>query len=84
MYFIKNNWELIKNDVMKVFDDLFSYGTFDRRINSSFIALISKCSRPICLSECKPICLVGFIYKILAKVLANRLRRVIREVVGDS
>ena len=30
----------------------------------------------------RPISLVGSVYKILAKVLASRLRRVVRKVVG--
>ena len=35
-------------------------------------------------SDYRPISLVGFLYKVLAKVLANRLRSVIGSVVSDS
>ena len=75
---------MIKDDVMKLFDVFFSSGNFDKRFNKSFIALIPKCALPICLNMNRPISLVGCIYKIVAKVLANCLRRVMEEVVGDN
>ena len=70
--------------MMKVFDEFFLFGTFDKQINASFISLISKCSLSICLNEYRLICLMGCIYKILAKILANRLQKVMEEVVGDD
>ena len=84
MHFIKDQWGSIKEDVMKLFDAFFSSGNFDKRLNKSFIALIPKEALPIGLNEYRPICLVCCIYKIIAKVLANRLRRVMKEVVGDN
>jgi len=42
-------------------------------INSTFIVLIPKVDNPQHLNDFRPISLVGSMYKILAKVLANRL-----------
>jgi len=53
-------------------------------LNSTFIALIPKVHSPQCLNNFRPISLVGCMYKVLAKVLANRLRTVIGSVVSDS
>jgi len=36
------------------------------------------------LNDFRPISLVGSLYKILAKLLDNRLRLVIRSVISDS
>ena len=73
MNFIKSNWSLITEDVMRVFDDLFLFSSFYKMINATFIFLIPKCSTPMSLYEYRLICLVGCIYKIVSKVLANRL-----------
>ncbi|CAJ2652400.1 unnamed protein product [Trifolium pratense] len=53
-------------------------------INSTFITLIPKTDSPQRLSDFRPISLVGSLYKILAKVLANRLRQVIGSVISES
>lgn len=52
-------------------------------INSTFIALIPKVESPKSLNDFRPISLVGSLYKILAKILANRLRQVIGSVVSE-
>jgi hypothetical protein len=53
-------------------------------VNSTFIALISKVDSPQRLNDFCPISLVGCMYKVLAKVLANRLRAVIGSVISDT
>ena len=69
---------------MHVFDDLYLFGSFDKRINAAFISLILKCSSPMNLNDFRPIYLVGCIYKIVSKVLANQLRVVLEKVVGAN
>ena len=53
-------------------------------MNALFIALIPKRSSAFGLNDYRQISLVGGIYKILAKVLANRLRDVLDEVIGPN
>ena len=67
-----------------MFDNFFSSGILDSRLNSSFIALIPKCPSPSGLNDYRPIYLVGCIYKLVSKVLANRLRLVIKDVIGPN
>ena len=69
---------------MKFLSDFHNSDDFDRCINSSFLTLIPKCSNPSNLYEYRPISLVGCVYKILSKVLVNRLRLVVDEVVGAN
>ena len=73
MHFIKSQWSLIKEDVMVVFDIFFSSSILDCRLNTSFIVLIPKRSSPCGLNDYRSIYLVGCIYKLVSKVLANRL-----------
>ena len=49
---------------------------FERSLNTSFLALIPKKVESVEIKDFQPINLVGGIYKIISKVLANRFRRV--------
>lgn len=53
-------------------------------LNASFITLIPKSVSPVAIEEYRPISLIGGIYKIVAKVLANRLSKVIGEVISRN
>jgi hypothetical protein len=59
-------------------------GKLTKGINSTFIALIPKVASPQRLNDYWPISLVGCIYKVLAKILTNRLRAVVGSVVSES
>jgi len=59
-------------------------GKLVRGINTTFIALIPKVENPQKLNDFRLISLVGTMYKILAKVLANRLRLVVGKVISET
>ncbi|KAK3221844.1 hypothetical protein Dsin_008869 [Dipteronia sinensis] len=84
LYFIKFNWEMIKEDFMKFSNEFHNDGYIVRELNKSFIALIPKYSNQESMRDFRPISLVGSMYKVLAKVLANRLKRVMNLVISDS
>ncbi|GKV45492.1 hypothetical protein SLEP1_g52564 [Rubroshorea leprosula] len=77
--FIKTMWEEIKQGVIGFVLEFHEHGKIVRGSNSSFITLIPKVENPQRIEEYRPISLIGVIYKILAKLLANRLRKVIDE-----
>ena len=82
--FIKDFWEILRDDVMRFIMKFHRNGRLTKGINSTFIDLIPKVESPQRLNDFRPISLVGSMYKILAKVLANRLRLVIGSVISDS
>jgi hypothetical protein len=67
-------WEVVKEDVMKVFREFHDEGRFEASLNSTFISLIPKIPGASEIKDFRPISLVGSLYKIIAKVLANRLK----------
>ena len=69
---------------MKVFRALHVGGRFEKSLNASFISLIPKVRGAVELKDFRPISLVGGIYKIIAKVLANRLKTVLNKVISKS
>ena len=57
---------------------------FVRSLNSTFLVLVPKKENAADIKDFRPISLVGGLYKILAKVLANRLKKVVGQVVSTS
>ncbi|XP_058756614.1 uncharacterized protein LOC131629831 [Vicia villosa] len=66
-----------EEDVMRFIRDFHEKARLTKACTSSFITLIPKVPNPQFLSEYRPICLVGSLYKILSKLLAMRLKSVI-------
>ncbi|GJY70169.1 RNA-directed DNA polymerase, eukaryota, reverse transcriptase zinc-binding domain protein [Tanacetum coccineum] len=82
--FYKKFWDTIKKDVVGFVQDFFTSGSLPRGCNASFIALIPKVPNPMVISDFRPISLIGAQYKIITKVLANRLAKVIDSVNGHE
>jgi hypothetical protein len=82
--FIKDFWEEMKGDVMRFISEFHRNGKLTKGLNSTFIALIPKVDSPQRLNDFRPISLVGSLYKILAKLLANRLRMVIGSIISET
>ncbi|GJR44673.1 RNA-directed DNA polymerase, eukaryota, reverse transcriptase zinc-binding domain protein, partial [Tanacetum coccineum] len=80
--FYKEFWNVVKRDVLAFVRHFFKTGILPRGCNTSFITLISKVLSPMVISDFRPISLIGAQYKIIAKVLANRLARVIDTIIS--
>nr|GEZ85706.1 hypothetical protein [Tanacetum cinerariifolium] len=52
--------------------------------NSSFFTLIPKVSNPLFIKDYRPISLIGVHYKIIAKIVANRLSKVIDSIISHE
>ena len=53
-------------------------------LNETYICLIPKVKSPQKIIEFRHISLCNMLYKIIYKVLANRLKRILNEVVHES
>jgi hypothetical protein len=82
MAFFKDYWDVIKSDIMRVFFDFHAHSKFVKRLNASFIALIPKTPGAIALSNFRPISLVSGVYKIIVKVLANKMSCVMEKIIS--
>jgi hypothetical protein len=82
--FVKSFWYLIKGEVRILFDQFHGNAKLPKGLLSYFIALIPKVARPSSLGEFRPISLLGCLYKIIAKVLAARLAKVMDSVVATT
>ena len=75
--FYHHCWEVVERNVLAVFEEFYQHSKFEKSLNATFIALIPKKNGASNIRDFRPISLVGSVYKILAKVLANRLKEVL-------
>ena len=61
---------------MLMFKDFFESGKFVRSMNSTFIVLVPKKVGAEELKHFRPISLVNSLYKLISKVLVNRIKKV--------
>ena len=84
MAFYHHCWREVEKDVLAVFDEFFQYSKFEKSLNATFIILIPKKNDASNIRDFWPISLVGSVYKILAKVLANRMRMVLDPLISET
>ncbi|GKA94541.1 RNA-directed DNA polymerase, eukaryota, reverse transcriptase zinc-binding domain protein [Tanacetum coccineum] len=82
--FVKRFWDILKLDIFEFVSLFFTSCKMPAGSNSSFITLIPKVSNPIHINDFCPISLIGIHYKIIAKILANRLSKVIDKIVSHE
>ena len=84
MAFFQSCWCILKAEIISVFQNFHTQAVLKKSLNASFLALIPEKVDAVEIKDFRPISLVGGIYKIIFKVLANRLRRVAHGLISDS
>ncbi|GJR16919.1 RNA-directed DNA polymerase, eukaryota [Tanacetum coccineum] len=81
--FYRHFWSTIEKDVVEAVRYFFTNANFPKGCNSSFIALILKIPDANMVKDFRPICLIGSMYKIIAKILSNWLVGVLGDIVSE-
>ncbi|KAK3182819.1 hypothetical protein Dsin_030105 [Dipteronia sinensis] len=81
---IKDRCSDIEGDFMNFMNEFYLDSSKVSSLNHSFITLIPKVVSPCLISNYRLISLVNSFYKVLAKDLSNRLRKVINGVIRES
>nr|GEY87379.1 RNA-directed DNA polymerase, eukaryota [Tanacetum cinerariifolium] len=82
--FFRTYWNFVGPDFCEAVEYFFENGSFPKGCNSSFVALIPKVTDAKFVNNFRPISLIGCVYKVVTKVLANRLALVISDLVSDT
>jgi hypothetical protein len=82
--FVKDSWDLLKGDIRIRFDQFHENECLPKSFLSYFVTLIPKVDSPFGLSDYRPISLLGCLYKIIAKVLVNRLSKVMNVIIAPT
>ena len=82
--FYKTYWNIVGEDVTVVVLNALNTGIIPGAINTTFICLIPKIKNPKKVLDFRPISLCNVIYKLIAKVVVNRLKRFLATIIPDS
>jgi exonuclease III len=80
--FYKSCWPIVKHDVMAFMFEFYANAFLPKAMTASFLTLIPKKDHPQELFDYRPICLIGSLYKVVSKVLANCLKSVLGKLIS--
>ncbi|KAL0011169.1 hypothetical protein SO802_006277 [Lithocarpus litseifolius] len=82
--FYQKFWHIVGDDVVSAILDFLNNGNMLPEINHTNIVLIPKVKNPQKMSEFRPISLCNVIYKIISKVLVDRLKQVLPDIISPT
>ncbi|KAF9592580.1 hypothetical protein IFM89_016031 [Coptis chinensis] len=80
--FYKKCWDIVGPAVVSFVQDFFNTGYLNPKFNETYIALIPKVVNPDHASKFRPISLCNFGYKVVSKILANRLKGLMNRIIS--
>ena len=79
--FFQGFFDLVKEDFLKAVQESQRTGKVLGAPNSTFLALIPKKQNPSSFEEFRPISCCNVVYKIIAKIIAQRLKPILSEII---
>lgn len=82
--FYKEHWDIVGDEISGTVIDVFNDGIASDSINVTNIVLIPKKSNPSLRSEFRLISLCNVLYKLISKVIANRMKPFLDHIIDPS
>jgi hypothetical protein len=80
--FYQKHWVTLGPEVCGAVLHFFNFFVMDPVLNKTHVALIPKNNNPLSVLDYRPISLCNVMYKIISKVLANRLKEILPHVIS--
>ncbi|KAL2237611.1 UNVERIFIED_CONTAM: hypothetical protein Sindi_0952800, partial [Sesamum indicum] len=82
--FFKAAWPVVGTEVTRAVLNFFTTGKLLKQVNSTLLALIPKVHNPMTVGDFRPISCCNVLYKIIAKLLVQRLSVVLDKLINPS
>jgi len=82
--FYHKHWDIVKDDLFLLVQNFLISGVLPTGLNNTIITLIPKIPQPEKLEQYRPISLCNFAYKVISKVLANRLKPCLPTLISQE
>ena len=82
--FIRASWDIVGVDIINAVREFFKNGRLLKDMNTTAIALIPKKSEACSLGDYRPISCCNIIYKLISKIIANRLKPILSKCVSPN
>lgn len=80
--FFQLHWDVIGTDICKAVNFFFKHKRLVREINHTFLTLVPKSTNANSLTDFRPIACCNLLYKVITKLLTNRLQMVINDLIS--
>lgn len=81
-FFTKPSGILWGQDVVMAVQDFFRHQRFGTKLNNTYITIIPKVKNPCRVGDYRPISLTNFVYGVITKILANRLKHLLKDIIS--
>ncbi|KAL5752312.1 hypothetical protein ACOSQ2_022819 [Xanthoceras sorbifolium] len=82
--FYHHFWDMCKSDLYTLVDGCFEAGRLKEKINQTLITLIPKVTSPLDMTQLRPISLYNMNYKVISKVIVQRLRGLLPNLISPN
>ena len=82
--FYQKFWDTVKNDLTRMVNEFLFEDTMANGLNDANICLIPKIDKPNEMPQFRPINLCNVSYKIISKVLCQRLKKVLPDRISET
>ncbi|XP_013589029.1 uncharacterized protein LOC106404232 [Brassica napus] len=82
--FYQKLWDIVKEDLTLMVNKFLFEGTMANRLNDTNICLIPKTTKPTKMAQFRPISLCNVSYKIISKLLCQRLKKVLPGLISET
>ncbi|GJV38923.1 sodium/hydrogen exchanger 6 [Tanacetum coccineum] len=79
--FFKKSWDIVGGEITIAIRDFFTNGKLLKELNHTIISLISKVSTPSKINDYRPISCCNVLFKYISKIIANRIKWYLRDLV---
>lgn len=84
VYFFQQCWSIIGSSVVVAISDFFLFGKIPHQVNCTIVSLIPKIKNAAHVKDFRPIACCTILYKIISKILANRMQIILPDIINDS
>ncbi|XP_019085582.1 PREDICTED: uncharacterized protein LOC109126472 [Camelina sativa] len=82
--FFKESWSIVGDDCVVAVQSFFQNGFLPKGVNSTILALIPKKKDAQTMKDYRPISCCNVLYKIISKILANRLKLILPKFISPN
>ena len=81
-FFFQEFWDIVKQDILLSVKAFFHSGSLLKSLNHTYITLIPKMNNHDEVTHFRPISLCNVTYKIISKILVNRLKPLMDKLIS--
>nr|XP_025703628.1 uncharacterized protein LOC112805458 [Arachis hypogaea] len=83
MVFIKRTWDIIGGEFSETMMQFYRIGYLPKSLNMTRVMLASKVDVPTEIKDFNPISMIESIYKVISKVMVDRIKKVMKNLVVE-